>query len=805
MLDSLANKFDVAFSYADENIAEIKVPMPESDLATCLEFLSERTGLKFDQLDKRYIAITKKAEKFTFCGYLKDRVTDDPIAFAVIKSEESDQYSTTDTQGYFQISSTESIQQISISHISYQSLKIEMAASQKCYDIFLKPGISQLEEVYVSNYLTQGIDRQINGQLVVRPGNFQVVSGLSEPDVLNIMQVFPGIQSPEESVSNINIRGGTNDQNLILWDGIRMYQSSHFFGLITAFNPYFTEKVTLTKNGSSASLGNGVSGIIDINSGDQVHKDFKGGGGINLLSADVNAHIPLSKKASLSLAGRRSTADLFQTPTYNNYFERAFEDTEVTASYSSDSVLQTDEDFNFYDISGKLNYDISDKDHLNISFINLYNKLEYQQERIVDGSGETKTSSLTQKSLAGSVRFRRKWSRNLSTHFGSYVSTYKLGAINFNVLDNQRLIQENDVLELGVKLDSRLFLNSNWELLNGLEYTETGVVSFEDLNNPDFRRRNKDVLRSQVAFTEVNYYSPSEKTHLQFGLRANYYHQLSKFIMEPRLVAGYKLFPFLSLELLGEFKNQPITQVIDLQNDFLGVEKRRWILSDDENIPVIQSKQASVGFHYNQNNFLISAEGYYKYVDGIITSSQAFQNQFEFLRTSGSYRIYGTDFLLRKKFEHLSSWVSYAWSHNNYRFSQLSVNEFPNNLDVRHHLTVGSTYQNEHFQFSTSINWHSGRPYTMIDLEDPVVDQNLNYESPNGHRQKEYFRVDLSGKYLFPIGEDINGQIGFSIWNLTNYINVLRSYYQLQDEGTYTRIDEHGLRFTPNSVMRINF
>ena len=117
----------------------------------------------------------------------------------------------------------------------------------------------------------------------------------------------------------------------------------------------------------------------------------------------------------------------------------------------------------------------------------------------------------------------------------------------------------------------------------------------------------------------------------------------------------------------------------------------------------------------------------------------------------------------------------------------------------------GSLYQNEHFQFSTSINWHSGRPYTMIDLEDPVVDQNLNYESPNGHRQKEYFRVDLSGKYLFPIGEDINGQIGFSIWNLTNYINVLRSYYQLQDEGTYTRIDEHGLRFTPNSVMRINF
>ena len=538
VLDSLEEKFDVVFSYVDENIAEIKVPMPDSDLATCLEFLSERTGLAFDQLDERYIAISEKPERFIFCGYLKDQVTGEPIAFAAIKSEESDQYTATDIHGYFHFLSTEPADKILISHVSYQPLKVEMSTNTNCYDIFLKPSISQLQEVYVSNYLTQGIDRQINGQLVVRPEKLQVVSGLSEPDVLNIMQVFPGIQSPEESVSNINIRGGTNDQNLILWDGIRMYQSSHFFGLITAFNPYFTDKVTLIKNGSSASLSGGVSGTIDINSGDEVHSEVIGGGGINLLSADFNTHIPLSRKASLSLAGRRSIADVIQTPTYRNYFDRAFEDTEVTASYASDSVLQTAEDFNFHDISGKLNYDISNKDQLSVSFINLYNKLEYQQELVVDGLGEEKTSSLTQKSVAGSVRFKRKWSHKLRTNFTSYVTTYKLASVNFDVLNNQRFIQENDVLESGFNLYSRIFLSPHWELFNGVEYTETGVVSYEDLNNPDFRRRTKDVLRSQAVFTEMSYYSPSEKAHLRFGVRANYYNQLTKFILEPRLVGS---------------------------------------------------------------------------------------------------------------------------------------------------------------------------------------------------------------------------------------------------------------------------
>jgi len=98
--------------------------------------------------------------------------------------------------------------------------------------------IQKLEEVVITNYLTSGISKNIDNTITIKPEKFGILPGLIEPDVLQTIQALPGILSADETVSNINVRGGTHDQNLILWNGIKMYQSGHFFGLISAFNPY---------------------------------------------------------------------------------------------------------------------------------------------------------------------------------------------------------------------------------------------------------------------------------------------------------------------------------------------------------------------------------------------------------------------------------------------------------------------------------------------------------------------------------------------------------------------------------------
>ena len=193
----------------------------------------------------------------------------------------------------------------------------------------------------------------------IKPESFGILPGLIEPDVLQTIQALPGVLSTDETVSNINVRGGTHDQNLLLWDGIKMYQSGHFFGLISAFNPYTTKRINVYKNGTSAKYGDGISSVIDMQLPNEIDNEFKAGLGFNLINADGFAKIPLSNKTELQISSRRSVTDLILTPTYDQYFKRIFQDSDLT-NENRNSISQN-EQFYFYDINVKFLYDITDK------------------------------------------------------------------------------------------------------------------------------------------------------------------------------------------------------------------------------------------------------------------------------------------------------------------------------------------------------------------------------------------------------------------------------------------------------------
>jgi len=133
---------------------------------------------------------------------------------------------------------------------------------------------------------------------------------------------LPGVLSVSETVADINVRGGTNDQNLILYEGIRMYQTGHFFGLISAFNPNLIDKVTVTKNGAKAKYSSGVSSIVSIENSDDIDPSYKAGVGANLISVDGFTKVQFSKKTELQLSARRSFTDWLLSPTYDAYLDR---------------------------------------------------------------------------------------------------------------------------------------------------------------------------------------------------------------------------------------------------------------------------------------------------------------------------------------------------------------------------------------------------------------------------------------------------------------------------------------------------
>tara|TARA_R110000868_G_scaffold88088_5_gene245792 strand:+ start:5002 stop:7320 length:2319 start_codon:yes stop_codon:yes gene_type:complete len=665
----------------------------------------------------------------------------------------------------------------------------------------------RLEEIIVTNYLTKGITQLNNGTTTIKPESFGILPGLIEPDILQTIQALPGVYSVDETVSNINVRGGTHDQNLFLWDGIKMYQSGHFFGLISAFNPYTTKQVHVSKNGTHAKYGDGISSVIDMQLSNTIDNKFKAGTGFNLINADAYAKIPLSKKTELQLSTRRSLTDLIITPTYDQYSKRIFQDSDLTNTKDDRYSVTKNEDFYFYDITMKFLYDISKKDKIRVHFLNINNALNYDEESTINDTNEAFNNKLSQKNLAAGITYTRDWNNRLSTTAQIYMSNYALDATNFDILNNQRLIQENKVHDNSFKFDVNYNVNTNIKINTGYQFSEIGVSNLEDVNNPLFRSYIKEVIRSHALYAESSLLSINSNTNLKFGTRVNYHQKFNLVLVEPRLSFSQRFLNYFRFEILGEFKSQTTSQIIDRQNDFLGIEKRRWVLSNNETIPIIKSKQISAGIHYNKNKFLISTEVYIKEVEGITTRSQGFQNQYQFVNAIGSYQIKGVDVLINKQFNDVvSTWIGYSFSKNDYTFDSLNNGgSFPNNADIRHALTFAGTYTYNDIKFALGLNWRSGKPTTNPIMNDEVTDGIINYESPNSTNLKDYLRTDCSATYDFNISNRTHATIGASIWNVLNKKNVINTYYSVDDKDMVSKVENQSLGITPNVSFRLQF
>ncbi len=671
--------------------------------------------------------------------------------------------------------------------------------------------IQNLEEVIVTKYLTSGITKTQDGSIAIKPESFGILPGLIEADVLQTIQALPGVLSADETVSNINIRGGTHDQNLLLWDGIKMFQSGHFFGLISAFNPHITKNINVYKNGTSAKYGDGVSSIIDMQLPDTIDNEFQASIGANLIDVNGYVKIPLSKSVELQLSTRRSVTDLITTPTYDLYKERIFQDSDL---------INQKEKFYFYDVTAKLLYDLSKKDKLRFHFLNVYNNLTYEEASATNDDNETLNSKLSQRNSAVSITYIRDWNAKLSSKSQIYVSNYDLDATNFDIVNNQRLIQENEVYDSSAKLDIDYVPSERLQFKTGYQFSEVGISNMEDVNNPLFRSFIKNVIRSHAVYAET-IITPKgiNNAFLRVGSRLTYLNKFNKYIFEPRLSFNLELIKHLKFEVLGEFKNQTTSQIIDLQKDFLGIEKRRWVLSNNSQevttingkniypIPVIKSKQLSVGLHHNKNHFLASIESYIKHVDAISSRSQGSQNQFQHTNNIGGYEIIGTDILLNKEFsDKVSSWISYSFSMNDYHFPDLNEGKkFPNNKDIRHAITFAGTYTYNKLKFATGLNWHTGIPTTPPNNDTPPEGNTIFYVLPNSQNLNDYFRIDASATYSFNIANNAKATIGASVWNLLNKKNIINTYYTLDTEDNITKVENASLGITPNLSFRVSF
>lgn len=816
-LEALEKKHNVRFSFVQKEIEGISLKPLLKDgvsIESILLYLRENTPFHYNRINDRYITITFKEFNDSLCGRIIDFETQLPLEGATIVFENNSFNTTTNTEGFFYVPPQSKNINFTVSYIGYTKVTKNISdLSKKCPALLMLPFVSALEPVLIENIFTKGIDKNLDGSILLSTEHFGLLPGQVENDVLQIAQALPGVESVDESISNINIRGGTHDENLLLWDDIKMYQSGHFFGLISAFNPDITKKVTIYKNGTNIRYGEGVSGVLDMRSKNTISSKTEAGIGFNLINGNGFLNLPTSDKASIQVAARKSINHLWESPVYSNYTRRIFQDSEITNVEGSQNnfTINANEVFSFYDIGTKLLWNFSEKDKMALNFLAIDNSLDFTES--IETTSQSKTSELSQRSLLGGVSWERKWNSDVETSALVYGTHYLLDAINRDIFTTQEQIQQNEVLETGVKLDADVLLSERLKFQTGYQFSEIGIANTQDVNLPRFRDYEKDVLRTHVVFAGLNYLSKSQKTFLVGGFRGSYFTKFDEILIEPRLSLRQKIGNGFAVEILGEFKSQSTMQRIDFESDFLGIEKRRWVLADGENTPIIKSKQVSAGLVYNKHGLFINAEGFYKIVEDINSANQGLNNQFQFSKAIGNFTVKGAEFVINKKTKATSIWASYMYSKNDYEFEALFPSTFPNNLDIQHAATLAGSYSWNALKIALGVNWHSGKPYTIplkndeTTMEGGVI--NIQYDVPNNERLPDYFRTDFSAEYLWKLSPTIDAKINIALLNILNTESTINIRYALISDETNTvsvnKVEEFSLGITPNFSFQVLF
>ena len=833
VLTTVEKAYDIKFSYKAELAKDkvITLTLKNATLNTVFQRLQQQAAIVFEKVNERYYIIRNQSQqgKIRICGVLVDSLSQQPIIEASIVNKTQLKGTVTNTNGSFELFLTFPSDTIEIRFLGYKTQRLLAKELQKkpCTTISMVAGEYDLGTVLISNYLTSGINKKTNGSLSISPSKLGILPGLTEPDVLQSIQLLPGIQSPNETASGLFIRGGTPDQNLILWDGIKMYHSGHFFGLISAFNPYIIEEVSVYKSGTETRYGDRISGVIDIQTDTKIPEKLSGGFGFNMTHADAYLKVPIGKKFGVMVSARRAFTDVLETFTYNNFSERVFQNTNIAESKEvfENVFSETENNFFFTDYTIKLIGKLSEKDEIMISNLRTKNELDFTSK--IELFEETSRDQLSIRNSGISGFWKRQWNDNFSHTFNAYYSQFDfeyLGTFRGDIVSVTEQDQKrNAIKDIGFSYDTSWKIDEKRSLQSGYQLSSNDVsFSFSGFNGTEegitmYAAGEQNINNSHALYTSYKYNNQNEFI-VNAGFRANYFSTTKELFFEPRLYVEKKLNKNFSVNFSGELKHQAVSQILEFNTANFGLENQVWAIANGEEFPVLKSRQISTGVAFNKKGWRVDIDGYYKNITGLTSFNRSFGNT-SVLETfsEGKSKIYGVDILIEKKINDYQTWMSYSYTDNNFEFSRINNGlTFPGNYDIRHYFRWAHSYTLNNFKFSLGWNFRTGTPYTPVTSETQNNgDLFVFIGDTNSTRIPDYHRLDFSGTYTFNFDKKNNwkGKIGFSLLNIYDRKNLLERYYEIvpfinQDDNIQFRlqtVDKFSLGMTPNLVFRVDF
>lgn len=732
---------------------------------------------------------SKKSEKKTcfLSGHLKDAKTGQPLSNVLVKVQNKKISTLTDIDGYYKLTVPVGVNYIETEYISHNRLvKKIVLYNDGTLNLKLEEKVNLLDEVVISAKKSENVKSAVTGVTSINiEGIKNIPLVLGERDIFKVATILPGVKQTGEGSAGYNVRGGKEDQNLILLDNGLIYNPAHFFGFFSSVNPFTTKKANIYKGSIPAEFGGRLSSVFDITTKNGNPTKFSGEGGIGPVTSNLSLSTPIVKDKSSLLVGIRGT--------YSGWILRSLKNESLKNSQAS-----------FYDAILKYNHKINEKNNLESTFYYSHDAFSISSDSLYKYSNRLialKWDHTFNEKNRGSLIFTNSEYKFFIDYKGSELKAFDFG---YKINESQAILKlshtYNEKHKFNYGLSSKLYgINPGYlnpknpastilpvsiEKERGIEsaayFSDTFKVnskllldlglrysSFSALGASSQRVYQENVPLSDATVIETRNYNNNEFIKTYGGF-------------EPRFSARYIIGDNLSLK--GSY-DKTYQYIHLLSSNTTQSPTDTWKLSD-LNVKPQLAQQFSLGLYKNipKHDIELSLEGYYKtssnFLDYKVAAQLLLNENIETQLLQGKGKAYGLEFLIKKNSGRLNGWIGYTYSRTFVKldspFSDERVNNgnyFPANFDKPHDVSIVLNYRfTKRYSFSSNFIYQTGRPitypigrYTYGNAEYTL------YSDRNQYRIPDYYRLD--------IGFNVEGthklkKLAHGFWNISIY-NVL--------------------------------
>ncbi len=774
------------------------------------------------------LGIVALAENFTISGYVRDAVSDETIIGATVFDRKSGNGCVTNEYGFYSLTLPKSAVDLTYSYVGFQPDNHSFVLSK---DTLLNIRLltnTQLEEVNVTAaqkmFGAEGSQMSAVHVAVDQIKAMPTIGG--EADIIKSLQLLPGVQGGTEGSSGMYVRGGSPDENLLLLDGVPIYNVNHLFGFFSAFNADAVKSVTLYKGSFPARYGGRLSSVVDVRTNDGDMYNYKGNFSIGLISSKFQVEGPLWKgHTSFNISGRRTYADLLIQPA-------------LKLIGRENEMENTNAGYYFYDVNAKLTHKFSENDRLQASFYMgddlIYANIREAMSESTDSWSRNRSESwMKTRWKWGNIIAALRWNHvvnqqmflSTSVNYTQYRYNMNLGieqkqliyALNSKTLLDEQGISlgagyNSGINDVSAKTELDYSPIAGHNLKMGLGYTfhmfRPGVTTSQfsyslgqsDNSSQDTTYGDQNILAHETVLYAEDEMTLGSRVKLNAGLHYATYTVDGKFYhsLQPRLSFRLKLYDGLSLKAGYAFMNQYVHL---LSNNNISLPSDLWIPITAK-VPPERVHQGSLGFFYDLRDWAtISVEGYYKHTDNVIE----YRDGATFFGSTSGWEdkvaigkgwSYGIEFLAQRTVGNFTGWVAYTWSRSERLFNQEGnvINHgevFRSKFDREHDVSVTMAYKIRSW-VDVSATWvySTGsrgtlplQKYYGIDPHGNLLVQDY-ISSRNNYQYEDYHRLDLGVNFHYHGHfKNLLHTWNISAYNVYNRMNPFLIYQSADEDG----------------------